>query len=79
MANRSAIPASVDVHCLDPSGDEAGAKNDLVAIVGIRQGRRVPPYRLAFLLEDGQLLSAGDAVLVQPQPCKIKLADPEES
>jgi hypothetical protein len=78
VVNRAGIPPNVDRHCLGRSMDEGDAQSGPVAIVGIRLGRRGPSYKLAFPLADGQLLHAGDAVIVQPQPCKIKLADSEE-
>lgn len=74
IVSHAALPAGIDDHCLDTavgSHDDKGK----VAIVAIRLGRRMSSYRLAMPMADGRpLIHVGDDVIVQPQPCKLEMA-----
>ncbi|UJJ58314.1 hypothetical protein [Rhodanobacter denitrificans] len=72
----SEIPSQVDRYCLGVPGKVGEMENGAVAIVSIQLGRRMPRYKQAIPLENGQIFHPGDNVLVQPRFCKVKLDGP---
>lgn len=74
VVRQSQIPPKVDRYCLSVSGKAGKTGDTTVVIASIQLGRRMPRYKQAFQLEDGQSLYTGDSVLVQPRSCKVKLA-----
>jgi hypothetical protein len=74
IMSRTKLPAGIDDHCLGTL-DGGNSDKSKVAIVAIHLGRRMPSYRLAMPLADGRpLIHVGDDVIVQPQPCKLEMA-----
>ena len=79
IVSRAKLPAGIDDHCLGTSDDNHDDRSK-VAIVAIHLGRRMPSYRLAMPISDGQpLIHVGDDVIVQPQPCKLEMAQAQGS
>jgi hypothetical protein len=74
IVSRAKLPAGIDDHCLD-TADGGSDDKSKVAIVAIHLGRRMPSYRLAMPIADGRpLIHVGDDVIVQPQPCRLEMA-----
>jgi len=69
---RADLPPKVDRDCLGDTGTHDAQR---VVVVSFRMSRRIPFYRQAFPLADGETWSTGERVQVQTRACWIKPID----